>query len=148
MLIGQYEHTLDNKGRLTLPSEYGELLADGIVLTRGLESCLYIFTRAGFEQLSQQMDELSLTDVRARQLRRLFFSQASAALPDKQRRIVIPQWLREAANISEKVMIAGLNSYIELWEPTAWRAQQESARHEMQDTNYFTDLGVRVGASR
>lgn len=141
MFIGQYEHSLDNKGRLTLPAEYGEELADGIVITRGLENCLNVFTRARFEQMSQRVGELSLTDPRARKLRRLLFSQAGAATPDKQRRVVIPQWLRDAAGISDKVLIVGSGTYIELWEPTAGRAEDETLREELQqDEASLADL--------
>ncbi len=142
MLIGQYEHTLDNKGRLTLPSEYGAELAGGVVLTRGMEECLYLFPRSEFERLGDRLRELSLTDSRARKLRRWLFPQAHAAEPDRQRRVVIPQWLRDTAGITEKIMIAGMDNYVELWNPDTWRAQDQALRAELDDSDFFASLNV------
>lgn len=142
MLIGQYEHTLDSKGRLTLPSEYGTELAAGVVLTRGMEDCLYLFPREEFERISNRLREESLTDSRARKMRRWFFPHASAAEPDRQRRILVPQWLREAASIGDKVMIAGMDNYVELWNPEAWRNQDQALRAELDDADFFASLNV------
>jgi MraZ protein len=142
MLIGQYEHTLDNKGRLTVPSEYGAELAAGIVLTRGMEGCLYLFPRGEFERLGDRLRELSLTDSRARKLRRWLFPQAHAAEPDRQRRVVIPQWLRDRAGITDKVMIAGMDNYVELWNPDTWREQDQALRTELDDADFFASLNV------
>lgn len=142
MLIGQYEHTLDNKGRLTLPSEYGAELAGGVVLTRGMEECLYLFPRSEFERLGDRLRELSLTDSRARKLRRWLFPQAHAAEPDRQRRVVIPQWLRDSAGITDKIMIAGMDNYIELWNPDTWRVQDQTLRAELDDSDFFASLNV------
>jgi MraZ protein len=142
MLIGQYEHTLDNKGRLTLPSEYGAELAGGIVLTRGMEECLYLFPRSEFERLGDRLRELSLTDSRARKLRRWLFPQAHAVEPDRQRRVVIPQWLRETAGITDKIMVAGMDNYIELWNPDTWRVQDQALRAELDDSDFFASLNI------
>jgi MraZ protein len=142
MLIGQYEHTLDNKGRLTLPAEYNAELAGGIVVTRGLEECLYLFPRGEFERLGDRLRELSLTNSTARKLRRWLFPQAHPAEPDRQRRIVIPQWLREAAGITDKVLIAGVDTYIELWNPEHWRNQDQNLRAELIDEDFFASLNV------
>lgn len=142
MLIGQYEHTLDSKGRLTLPAEYGVELAGGVVLTRGMEGCLYLFPSDEFQRLGDRLRELSLTDSRARKLRRWLYPQAHAAEPDRQRRIVIPQWLRDMAAIEEKVMIAGMDNYIELWNPDTWRQQDQALRTELDDADFFASLNV------
>jgi MraZ protein len=142
MLIGQYEHTLDSKGRLTLPAEYGAELASGVVLTRGMEGCLYLFPRDEFQRLGDRLRELSLTDSHARKLRRWLYPQAHAAEPDRQRRVVIPQWLRDMAGIEEKVMIAGMDNYIELWNPDTWRDQDQALRSELDDADFFASLNV------
>jgi MraZ protein len=142
MLIGQYEHTLDSKGRLTLPAEYGAELASGVVLTRGMEGCLYLFPRDEFQRLGDRLRELSLTDSRARKLRRWLYPQAHAAEPDRQRRVVIPQWLRDMAGIEEKVMITGMDNYIELWNPDTWRDQDQALRSELDDADFFASLNV------
>jgi MraZ protein len=142
MLIGQYEHTIDNKGRLTLPSEYGAELAGGVVLTRGMEECLYLFPRSEFERLGDRLRELSLTDSRARKLRRWLFPQAHAVEPDRQRRVVIPQWLRDTAGITDKIMVAGMDNYVELWNPDTWRVQDQALRAELDDSDFFASLNI------
>jgi MraZ protein len=142
MLIGQYEHTLDIKGRLTLPSEYGAELASGVVLTRGMEECLYLFPRSEFERLGDRLRELSLTDSRARKLRRWLFPQAHAVEPDRQRRVVIPQWLRDTAGITDKIMVAGMDNYVELWNPDTWRVQDQALRAELDDSDFFASLNI------
>lgn len=142
MLIGQYEHTLDNKGRLTLPAEYGMELGGGVVITRGMEACIYLFPRDEFERLSTRLRELSLTDSRARKLRRWLFPQAHAAEPDRQRRVVLPQWLREVAGITDKVLIAGMDNYVELWNPDTWRNQDQQLLSELTDGDFFASLNV------
>ncbi len=142
MLIGQYEHTLDNKGRLTLPSEYGIVLAEGVVLTRGMEGCLYLFPRDEFSRLGNRLRELSLTDSRARKLRRWLLPQAHAAEPDRQRRVVVPQWLRDMAGITDKVLIAGMDNYVELWNPDTWREQDQLLQAELDDADFFASLNV------
>lgn len=142
MLIGRYEHTLDNKGRITLPSELGSELLAGIVMTSGIEGCIYLFSRAEFERMSERMESLSFTDPKARKLWRRFFPHAHAAEPDRQRRVLIPQWLREHAGITEKVVIAGMYKYVELWEPTAWRNHERALEEELADEDYFASLNV------
>lgn len=142
MLIGQYEHTLDSKARLTLPSEYGPALVPGVVMTRGIEGCIYLFPRSEFERLGERLRVLSLTDSRARKLRRWLFPQAHAVEPDRQRRIVIPQWLRDAAGIADKVLIAGMDNYVELWSPDMWRDHDQMLRTELENEDFFASLNV------
>lgn len=142
MLIGRYEHTLDAKGRFTLPSELGAELAGGVVLTSGIEGCIYLFSRGEFERMSQRMESLPFTDSKARKLWRRFFPHAHAAEPDRQRRVLIPQWLREHANITDKVVIAGMYRYVEIWEPAAWRAHEQALEQELADEDYFASLNV------
>lgn len=142
MLIGQYEHTLDSKARLTLPSEYSAELAAGVVMTRGMEGCIYLFARSEFERLGEKLRVLSLTDSRARKLRRWLFPQAHAAEPDRQRRVLIPQWLRDVAAITDKVLIAGMDNYIELWNPDTWRDNDRILQAELIDEDFFASLNV------
>ena len=142
MLIGRYEHSLDSKGRLTVPADYAGELAAGVVLTRGIEGCLYLFPQAEFEKLGNRVRELSFTNPKARKLRRRLFPQAHALQPDRQRRVLIPQWLREYAGISDKVIIAGMDVYAELWSPEAWEAQEVVLETELADEDFFAGLGV------
>lgn len=142
MLIGRYEHSLDDKGRLTLPSEYGGEITAGVVLTRGIEDCIYLFPQVEFEKLSVRLRELSFTDAKARKLRRQLFPQAHALVPDRQRRVLIPAWLREHAAITDKVLIAGMDVYVELWSPEVWRRQDAILSAELADENFFAGVGV------
>ena len=142
MLIGQYEHSLDAKGRMTLPADYAGELAAGVVLTRGMEGCIYMFPQAEFEKLSNRVRELAFTDPKARKFRRQLFPQAHGAQPDRQRRVLIPQWLRDHAAISDKVVIAGMDFYAELWSPEAWEAQDQALELDLADESFFAGLGV------
>lgn len=142
MFIGQYEHSLDSKGRLTLPSDYAADLAAGVIVTRGLEGCIYLYPKAEFEELRERLSGLSFTDSKARKLKRQLFPQAHAVIPDRQRRVLIPQWLRDHAGIGDKVLIAGMDDYVELWSPEAWLKQEEALNAELVDENFFAGLGV------
>lgn len=120
MFLGEYEHTMDDKGRLAVPARFREELGDGVVITRGFEHCLMGFTRAFFEKLAGQVSGLSLGSEEARNVRRLLFSGASDAPLDKQGRILLPQNLREYAFLGEMVVIAGLNTHFEIWATDRW----------------------------
>lgn len=142
MLIGHYEHSLDSKGRLTLPSEYTGELTAGVVLTRGIEACMYLFPQAEFERIGVRLREQSLTDSRARKLRQWLFPRAHAVEPDRQRRVLIPQWLREHAGVTDKVLIAGMDTYVELWQPDAWRERERALAAQLEDEDFFAGLHI------
>lgn len=142
MFFGRYEHSLDSKGRLTLPSEYAGELAAGVVLTRGIESCVYLFPRTEFERISGRLSALSMTDTRGRKLKRWLFSNAQVVEPDRQRRVILPQRLRDLARISDKVLIAGMDSYVELWQPEAWEEHDLLLEQEAADQDFFASLAI------
>lgn len=142
MFFGRYEHSLDSKGRLTLPSEYAGDLAAGVVLTRGMENCVYLFPKAEFERISGRLSTLSMTDSRVRKLKRWLFSNAQMTEPDRQRRVIVPQRLRDIAKISDKVLIAGMDSYIELWQPEAWDEHDLLLEREAADEDFFASLAI------
>jgi MraZ protein len=120
MFLGEYEHNMDDKGRLAVPARFREALGDGIVVTRGFERCLMGFPRARWDQLAQQVSALSLGQGDARNLRRLLFSGAADVQLDRQGRILIPQNLREFAGLSDQVIVAGLNTHFEIWSADRW----------------------------
>lgn len=120
MFLGEYEHNLDDKGRLAIPARYREDLGDGFVITRGFEHCLMGFPRSIWERLAEQVSSLSLGQGEARNLRRLIFSGAADVQLDRQGRILIPQNLREYAALGEHVLIAGLNTHFEIWSRERW----------------------------
>jgi MraZ protein len=121
MFLGEYEHNMDDKGRLAVPARFRDELGDGVVVTRGFDRCLMGFPRAVWEQLSQQVNALSLGQGDVRNLRRLLFSGAADIQLDRQGRILIPQNLRDYAGLVEQVIVAGLNTYFEIWAGERWR---------------------------
>jgi MraZ protein len=120
MFLGEYEHNLDDKGRLAVPARFREALGESVVITRGFEHCLMGFTRERWEQLAQQVSNLPLGQMDARNLRRHLFSGAADMSLDRQGRILIPQNLREYAGLGEQVIVAGLNTHFEIWSTERW----------------------------
>ncbi|NJK79232.1 MAG: division/cell wall cluster transcriptional repressor MraZ [Chloroflexaceae bacterium] len=120
MFLGEFEHTIDEKGRVAIPARFREELGEGLVLTRGFEHCLQAFPRPVWRDLSEKVSALSMGNSEARNLRRLLFSGAAEVEVDRQGRILIPQNLREYAALSEQVVIAGLSTHFELWSHERW----------------------------
>jgi MraZ protein len=125
MFLGEFIHTIDGGGRLTIPARFRADLEEGLVLTRGLDRCLAIYPMGEWEQLAEQVSDLPITDRRARNFRRLVFANASDAALDKAGRVLIPPRLREYAGLDSEIVITGLNTYIELWNPDAWGEERE-----------------------
>lgn len=123
MFLGQYQHTLDNKGRLTIPARYRDLLNDGAYLTQGFDRNLMVMTVSAFEALSRRVNSMSITDSRARLLRRLLFSNGERVDVDKAGRILIPQFLRQSASLDSDAIVVGGGDYFEIWSPGHWAEQ-------------------------
>lgn len=121
MFLGEFEHTIDEKGRVAIPARFREEIQEGFIITRGFDNCLQAFPRPTWQDLSQRISTLSLGNEEARHLRRLLFSGANEVTFDRQGRILIPQNLREYASLSEKVVIAGMHTFFELWSPERWQ---------------------------
>ena len=124
MFLGQYTYTLDDKGRLTIPSRFREELSVRVVVTRGLDRCLSVYPTDVWREIAQKVTALPITNPRGRSLRRIFFADAIDAELDKQGRILIPDRLRTIGDLelSSEVTIIGLDSFIELWNPDRWEA--------------------------
>ena len=134
MLLGEYEHTIDDKNRLTLPAKFRQAFVDGIVVTRGLDGCLYAFTRTDWQQLvDTQLRTLDPLSHEGRLMARHFFSAAIEAELDKQGRVMIPAALSESAGLGRDVVVAGVYDHLEIWDRTTWRDQlkevEGSAEH-------------------
>jgi MraZ protein len=130
MFLGQYRHNIDEKGRLTIPARFRELLEEGAYVTQGFDHNLLVLTAPMFEFVSKRVNQMSLTDPTARELKRLLFSTADRIEPDKTGRILLPQFLRETAGLDGEAMLVGVGDYFEIWPPDAW--DQQIGR--MQDT--------------
>lgn len=119
MFVGQFEHNLDNKFRLTIPSKMRAALDDGVVITRSLtEPCLEIYTSEAWKEKAAEMESLPRVNRNARRVRRIFFANAEKLELDKQGRIVISQRLRDASGIQSEATLIGAGSFLEVWEPS------------------------------
>jgi MraZ protein len=122
MLLGEFEHTIDEKNRLTLPAKFRKALAGGLVVTRGLDHCLYAFPTDEWEQaVRSRLAALDPLSQQVRQLRRFFYSAATEAEPDRQGRVMIPVALIQHAGLGRDVVVAGVDDHLEIWDRTAWR---------------------------
>lgn len=124
MFYGEYEHNLDNKGRVIIPAKFREIFKEQYVekffITRGLDQCLFVFTEETWKLQEKKFRELPFTRGEARKFNRLFFSGAGEVICDKQGRILIPDYLKGYAAISETVMIIGVSDRIEIWAKEKW----------------------------
>ena len=136
MFLGTHLPRLDEKGRIILPAKFREELAEGLVLTRGQERCIYVFSQKEFERVHAQMREAPLSSRQARDYIRVFLSGASDETPDKQGRITIPPALRAYAGISRELAVIGAGTRAEIWDASAWQtylAEQETAFSETDE---------------
>ncbi len=125
MFLGRFEHTIDAKGRLALPARYRDRLSEGVVVTRGFDPCLLVYPMEAWMPLAEHVSELSISDPDVRQLRRLLFADATDAQLDKQGRVLVPAGLREYAAIEKDVIVAGMHTFIEIWNPDRWQSQRD-----------------------
>ena len=145
MFLGQYTYTLDSKGRLTIPSRFREELSGRVVVTRGLDRCLTVYPTDVWREIAQKVTSLPITDPRGRTLRRIFFADAIDAELDSHGRILIPDRLRTIGDLelSSEVTIIGLDTFIELWNPSRWNstsADQMEVAEENPD--FWEDLDI------
>ncbi|MFN8594133.1 MAG: division/cell wall cluster transcriptional repressor MraZ [Thermomicrobiales bacterium] len=122
MFLGRYAHNLDAKGRLAVPARFREALAEGVVLTRGIDRCLALYPLAAWRPLAEKVAALPLTDADARHFRRLVFAEAADLPLDGQGRILIPLELRRYAEIEREAIVVGVDTSIEIWTPARWEA--------------------------
>jgi MraZ protein len=143
MLLGEFVHTIDDKGRITVPAKFRQRLDDGLVATKGIDPCLWLYPVDAWEDLSKEINGLPLTDTRSREFKRQVFGGASNLVPDKQGRIILPPYLREFANIDKQAVIIGLYDHCEVWNPERWQErQQRSDSNPEERAEQFASLGI------
>lgn len=120
MFIGEYQHTLDNKGRVTMPSKFRDDLGEKFVITKGLDSCLFVYPMAEWKTIQEKLKTLPLTNRDARAFVRFFFSGASESSLDKQGRVLIPANLREHSKLEKEAVIIGVATRLEIWSKDSW----------------------------
>lgn len=141
MFLGEYTHTIDEKGRLTIPAKFRGLLAAGLVVTRGFDQNLMLFPLEGWKELANRIAERPLSDEDMRAFRRRVFSGAVDLVPDRQGRILMPPYLRDFAELGGEVVIAGMFNYLEVWSAEAWQSVRESIDNN-SDADRWEDLGI------
>jgi MraZ protein len=142
MFLGRYEHTIDDKGRITIPSKFREDLGNSIYVTQGFDGNLQAFPPDLFETMSSQVRSLSYLDANSRRLRRILFSNAERIKFDQVGRILLPAFLRETANLKEIAIVVGSGEYFELWSPENWQAQQTSLNDIEANEQRFSALDL------
>lgn len=122
MFMGEYNHTVDAKGRLIVPSKFREQLGDEFVVTKGLDGCLFVYENTEWKILEEKLKSLPLTNANARKITRFFLAGASLCEVDKQGRILLPAVLREFAGIEKDAVMVGVGNRIEIWSRESWAA--------------------------
>jgi MraZ protein len=145
MFMGEFTHTLDDKGRLTIPAKFRDELARGAVLTRGYDQYLLLYTAESFRRIEERAQGLSPTNPENRALLRLTFSSAVEALPDRQGRILVPPYLREYAGIVDECAIVGVGLNIEIWSKDGWARQLEALNDPAANAARFAALNLAPG---
>lgn len=141
MFYGEYQHTIDEKGRLILPSRFREALADGLMIVKGLEGCLFVFPKSEWLRLEDKISALSLTKRDARKFARFFFSGATEEVSDKQGRVLVPEHLREYADLKKDIVITGVSNRLEVWAKEKWQSYSKEAAGSYEDIAEDLDLG-------
>ncbi|OGF31535.1 cell division/cell wall cluster transcriptional repressor MraZ [Candidatus Falkowbacteria bacterium RIFOXYD2_FULL_35_9] len=143
MFIGEYKHSIDQKGRLSVPIKFQSRLKKGAVVTRGLDNSLFLYTKEEWQKLAHKLAELPMSQANTRAFARLMLAGAMDISLDKQGRFVLPDYLRKFAGISKKVVIAGLFNRLELWSEETWeKYKQATEKDANQIAEKLSELGV------
>lgn len=141
MFLGEYQHTLDPKGRVILPAAFREELEEGLVMTVGLDNCLTVHPVADWRRVVEGLRNLRTTDRRERMFARVMTSSAHPEQLDRQGRITIPARLREYADLEKDVSVVGADSRLELWNAARWETYRDQAMTEFAETEHPFELG-------
>jgi MraZ protein len=147
MFLGQFQHTLDEKGRLMIPARYRELLAAGAFITQGFDKCLMVMTDVHFKEVYERINAMNMADQNARLLRRLILSNAYSVEIDRVGRILIPQNLRQVIALDGEAIVAGQGDYFEVWNPADWYQQMDQLQDIETNNKRFSTLDLSRGYS-
>ncbi len=143
MFIGEYNHGIDDKGRLAIPAKFRERLHHGGVVTRGLDRCLFVYPQRDWQQLADKLSRLPISQANTRAFARLMLAGAMELDMDKQGRVVLPDYLRKYAGVKKKVVVAGLYNRLELWDQVAWEKYKAGTEKSSGDiAEALGSLGV------
>lgn len=143
MFIGEYHHSLDEKGRVSIPVKFRTALKKGAVVTRGLDHSLFIYTAEAWEKLASKLMNLPMGQANTRAFSRLMLAGAMELGLDKQGRVIIPEYLRSFAGLSKQIVVAGMYDRLEVWEEDVWeKYKQDMEKHTEELAEKMGELGV------
>lgn len=143
MFIGEYTHTIDEKGRMAIPSKMRRELGSGAVVTRGIDKCLWVFPKNEWQELASKLASLPLSDANSRAFSRLMLAGAMEVEFDSQGRALVPGYLRTYAGLNKNAVIAGLYTRLEIWDKNVWEEYKLKIEKQTETiTKHMTDLGV------
>lgn len=143
MLMGEYQHSIDSKGRVFMPAKFREELGEGFIATKGLDQCLFVYSKAEWAILENKLKQLPLAKPEARAFVRFFFAGAAELECDKQGRTLVPQSLREYAKLEKDVVVIGVSNRIEMWDKNTWdEYNKQIAPTVTEIAEHLADLGI------
>ena len=143
MLLGEYKHNLDTKGRMAIPAKFRDKLSAGAIITRGIDNCLFVFANAEWEKLAEKLIALPLAQANSRAFVRLMLAGATDVTVDSQGRILIPDYLRKYAGLKKATVVAGLYNRIEVWDEAAWTTYKTKAETSSEEiAEKLGELGI------
>lgn len=143
MFIGEYSYTIDEKGRIITPPKYRNQLAEGVVVTRGLDNCLFMYPKSEWDVIAERLGNMPNADKNARAYARLLLAGAMDIVPDKAGRIVLPQYLRDFASLKKSIVVAGIYNRIEIWNEDAWKKYEADIEKNSSDiADKLSEFGV------
>ena len=143
MILGEYKHNLDTKGRLAIPAKFREKIEAGAIITRGLDRCLYVFGPHEWEGMVQKLTALPLAQANSRAFVRLMLAGASDVTPDAQGRILIPDYLRKYAGLKKGTVVAGLYNRFEIWDEEEWNTYKQKTESTSEEiAEKLGELGI------
>lgn len=143
MFIGEYSHSIDEKGRLAVPIKFRQDLAKGAVVTRGLDNCLFLYTQEEWNKLADKLSKLPISQANTRAFARLMLAGAMDCEIDRQGRVILPDYLRKFAGLKKKVVVAGLYNRLEIWDETKWNSYKQKTEKGSSDiAEKLGELGV------
>ena len=142
MFFGQFDHSLDDKGRVILPAKFRPLLESGAYMSKGRERCLAVYTTERWNEVAQQVQELAKRGQQERLAMAAFFAGATDAAPDKQGRVAIPPVLRQYAGLERDLVIVGQFTHVEIWDAARWASRTEAGDASLADPELMPDFGL------
>jgi MraZ protein len=133
MFMGEYNHTIDAKGRIIVPAKFREALGDEFVVTKGLDGCLFVYSQESWKAFEEKLQSLPLTNKNSRQFARFFLAGAALCEVDKQGRILLPQLLRDFAGLEKEAVLVGVANRVEIWSKDRWHECIEDYDSDMDE---------------